>query len=476
MEGSAEFLQQLTEALEKRGRWLQGAQIPGLKAALQSYQSLFESIMGMLIRKGLLREDPYNYEQSIKDITVPSDEPLPEFENTDETSYRLAEFRRQLKFVVTEADFSLSSLSLARLKKISALYSYVNWSELGDNSTSPITRSFGRAFMKILLGADAMAAQILKDQETQIVKVFHDVRSLVADLVGFHRESWKAEVRRTILPRLMLAPGQGKKEETFRAIRKAFQKEGGGRPWYPALAQEIIAEELESDAAHRKEKLLASLAIPAPDAGEDKKEADARPLLMEAVRILSRPHEELVTAVESLSESERLLKGREGGIGQTIKRLFRRSEREKADSHTYEIQYAEPAQGTTRTEKVDFPSFAEEARKKATLLASIAAGTGPAYKRLEGTKETILADFVDKQINELLLIHRRLASFNTFFQAKASQSGKQGVRGIKLELLTLRNSLVKANQRRHEYGERTEGAKKRQANGSAVSAAEKPTG
>ena len=314
MEGSAEFLQQLTEALEKRGRWLQGTQIPGLKAALQSYQSLFESIMGMLIRKGLLREDPYNYEQSIKDITVPSDEPLPEFENTDETSYRLAEFRRQLKFVVTEADFSLSSLSLARLKKISALYSYVNWSELADNSTSPITRSFGRAFMKILLGADAMAAQILKDQETQIVKVFHDVRSLVADLVGFHRESWKAEVRRTILPRLMLAPGQGKKEETFRAIRTAFQKEGGGRPWYPALAQEIIAEELESDAAHRKEKLLASLAIPAPDAGEDKKEADARPLLMEAVRILSRPHEELVTAVESLSESERLLKGREGGI------------------------------------------------------------------------------------------------------------------------------------------------------------------
>ena len=30
------------------------------------------------------------------------------------------------------------------------------------------------------------------------------------------------------------------------------------------------------------------------------------------------------------------------------------------------------------------------------------------------------------------------------------------VRGIKLELLALRNALVKANQRRHEYGAREE--------------------
>ena len=42
---------------------------------------------------------------------------------------------------------------------------------------------------------------------------------------------------------------------------------------------------------------------------------------MEAVRT-SRPYEELVTAVESLSETERLFQVRDGGLGNALRRLF----------------------------------------------------------------------------------------------------------------------------------------------------------
>ncbi|HYW84334.1 MAG TPA: hypothetical protein VFB30_13815, partial [Spirochaetia bacterium] len=271
-------------------------------------------------------------------------------------------------------------------------------------------------------------------------------------------------MRRTVLPQLSLEPGgaQGKKEEVLRALRKTYGKEMQGRAWYPALAQELVAEETESDADARKARLLASLAIPEPLPVESGPPPEGKPILMEAVKILSRPHEELMTAVESLSETERLLQTREGGFGQALRRLFGRSQRPKADLHTYEITFSEPVKGTTKSEKVSFPQFAEETRKKATLLAAIAAGTGPAYKRIQTAPEASLAGFVDKQLNEMLLVHRRLASFNTLFQARANQAGRQGVRGIKLELLTIRNSIVKANQRRHEYGEMAEVTKEKQ--------------
>jgi len=464
MEGSGEFLQQLTDALSKRSQWLEGTQIPRLKESLQGYQNYFEAIMQVLIRKGLLREDPYNYEQTMTDITVPSDAPLPDFENTDETSYRLAAFRRQLKFVMTDLSLALSDLKLGKLKKLSALLSYVNWSEFSDTASSPVTRSFARSFTQVLLSGDITSAHILKEQEGQILRVFHDCQSIIADLATFHRESWKADVRRTVLPQVSLEPagGPGKKDDAVRALRKAYGKEMEGRPWYPALAQELIAEETESDAEARRARLLASLAIPEPVAVEDATPRESKPILMEAVRILSRPHEELIAAVESLSETERLLQAREGGIGHALRRLFGRSQRPKTDSHTYEITFSEPAQGTTKSEKVNFPQFAEGTRKKATLLAAISSGSGPAYKRIQGASESSLAAFVDKQLNEMLLIHRRLAGFNTLFQARAAQAGKQGVRGIKLELLTIRNSIVKANQRRHEYGERAETAKEKQ--------------
>ncbi len=161
---------------------------------------MFEGVMGMLIRKGLLREDPYNYEQAFTDITIPKDDVLPEFENSDEVSYRLAAFRRQLKFVCAEYPLDLPTLGLARLKKLSSLVSYINWLEMGEASKSPTTKAFARVFMKVRMGSDTMASQILKDSETQIIKTTHTLRTLLAELIAFDRESWKAEIRRTRAP------------------------------------------------------------------------------------------------------------------------------------------------------------------------------------------------------------------------------------------------------------------------------------
>ncbi len=459
MEGSGDFLQKLTTSLEGRAKWLAAVQVPRLRDAFTAYATLFESAMGMIIRKGLLREDPYNYDQAFTDIVIPADTPLPDFENADELSYRLAGFRRQLRFLTTEQEYSLTELRLPRLKKISALLSYINWMEFGDGSSSPTTRLFARAFMKVRMGTDTMASQILKDAEQQIGKVFHEARSLIAELVSYHREVWKADLRRSILPHIPpeLLSGPSKKEEALRAMRRIFGHEMDGYPWYPALAQEVIAEELETDAAARKEALLAALVVPeTPVAKKTAAPVEGKTILLDAVRILCRPHEELVTALESLVETERLLEVKETGLRAVLRRLFGLDSRSKENAHTYKIQYMEPALAVNRSETVNFAEFAVDVRKKATLLAALAGGSGPAYRRLETTKEKQLAGFIEKQLNELLLIHRRLTSFNTLFQTKASQMGKTGVRGIKMELLTLRNAIVKANSKRHEYGEHAE--------------------
>jgi hypothetical protein len=42
------------------------------------------------------------------------------------------------------------------------------------------------------------------------------------------------------------------------------------------------------------------------------------------------------------------------------------------------------------------------------------------------------------------------------FQARVMQE-KKTTRGIKIELLTIKNSIIKANQRRHEYKEKGAG-------------------
>jgi hypothetical protein len=452
MEGSAEYLVALGKALDARAAWLEAAQIPRLRDGLAAFQLLFEGIIAMLIRKGLLREDPYNYEEAFTDIVLPSDETLPEFENTDEVSFRLAAFRRQLKYVVTEYPLDMASLGLARLKRLSALILYVNWLEFGEGSKSPTTRAFARAFMKVRMGSDTMASQILKDSETQILKTVHQARALVAELISWNRESWKAELRRAALGHvpLMTSSGKMQRADAQRALRRGLAQRMPGKPWYPALADEVIDEELADDGVERRQKILAALAVPAPEQeAVPSTSPDGKQILLDAVRLFARPHEEIATALAVVEENERMLVDSGASRG-WLSRLLGRGGSRPAGERTYKVQYNEPGAPELKTEQVDLGKFLTDAQKKSRLLGALSTGAGPAWKKLEATGDEQLAAFVDRQLIDLLLIHRRLGSINSLLQARASIA-KKTARGVKVELLTLKNAIVKANQKRHEY-------------------------
>jgi len=458
MEEPARYQEKLDAALETRRQWLEAEHVPRLKDALASFEALFEGAMGMLIRKGLLREDPYHYEQTFSDITIPKDDVLPEFENSDEVSYRLAAYRRQLRYVSTEYPLDLPTLGLARLKRLSSLISYINWLEMGESTKSPTTKAFARVFMKVRMGADTMASQILKDSEVQIVKTTHQIRALLADLMSYSRESWKADIRRVVLPALpqSAAEGRSRREEMLKDIRRVFANRMAGTPWYPSLAEEVVDEELAADADERKAKILASLAVTAPVNPKVTEATDARTILLDAVRLFSRPSEDFATAIVVLEENERLLAESRASGGGWLKRLLGTAPAGKTDDRVYKVQYADPGVQTPKTETIDFPQFSAEVQKKSSLLAALASGKGPAFRRLAGTSEEQLAGFVDKQLNELALIHRRLGCLNTMLQARVMQE-KKTARGIKIELLTIKNAIVKANQRRHQYKEKDAG-------------------
>jgi hypothetical protein len=358
MEGSGDYLSQLDAALEKRYHWLQDTEMPQLKDAFVSYEALFEGAVQMLIRKGLLREDPYNYEQAFTEIVLPSDDALPEFENSDELSYRLSAFRRQLRYLSTEYPLDLKTLGLARLKRISSLISYINWTEFGESSKSATTRAFAHAFMKVRMGTDTMASQILKDSETQIIKTVHLIRNSLGGLIAYYRESWKSELRHSVLPQITVSAADLalRKDEMMKGIRHVFAQRMSGKPWYPALAEEVAGEEISPDGAQRKAKALASLTLPEGAVKVQAVAPDARSVLLEAVKLLCRPHEELATAIAVLEENERILLEKKDNVS-WLRRLFGGGGQQTED-RSYKVQYAEPGVPIPKSETIDLGKLA----------------------------------------------------------------------------------------------------------------------
>jgi hypothetical protein len=460
MEGFEEFQRRLEGSLESRRAYLDTQRLPQLKESFRTLQTQVEGLLNILTRKGLLREDPYKYSQRISEIEAPADDPFPESEKTDEMSYRLSGYRTQLDHLNTYYQFSVAFFDLPRLKRLSAFLSYIPWRSLSETAKSPTTRALSQFLGKIRAGSDTMAASIVKDSLIQMEKVVSLITSSLAEVVSFHRESFKCELRKKVLPHVEANAEavSARRDEVMRAVKRTFAQALPGQPYYPELVEEVLEEDFGPDAESLRQKLLDALAVKEQKREEIKKKEDVphKELLLEAVSALSRIAPDLGSAVLSLADNQAVISARRRSLGERIRQWLERRVSGRREEQVYEVEYFEGDDAAPRSEKISFIPFVDGLRKKNTLLSSLANRASGAYQKMEAAGEDALLEFVSRQLAELNLIYRRMGGLATYFQSEVSREQRQRLKGIKIELAAIKNGIVKANQKKHEYVSRKE--------------------
>ena len=71
--------------------------------------------------------------------------------------------------------------------------------------------------------------------------------------------------------------------------------------------------------------------------------------------------------------------------------------------------------------------------------------------RLQRTDETAILEFVNKQISENQEILTLLESADEYFKNNVSIANRTKIRGLKMDLIAIKNNLIKATQKRSEY-------------------------
>ncbi len=450
MEGQGDFLQKLEEAVEKRRYYLDAQRLPQLREAFRSYQTFFEGMLNLLIKKGFLREDPYKYDQKITEISVPPDDALTESEKTDEMSYRLSAFRNQLDYMNTSYQFSTDFLDLGRLKRISALVGYLSWKTLPDAAKSSTSRALAAYLEKIKSGSDSMATGILKDTVIQLEKISRQIAAGISEVVSFHRESYKCSLRGRALS--MAGPLPGKRDDAIKAIKRVFAQANPGQVFYPELAGEVLDEDSGLMGEEKRQAVLEALAV-AEEVKETavKREVSHREILMEAIRTLSRTGADLAAALETVAGNRQMLFERKLSFGERLRKWFAERVGRGNEDQPIEIEYFEGAASVPKTERIIFGPFAEAVKKKASLYTSLMNRASAAFRKIESVGEDQLLDFIGKQIMELQTMHRRLSGLNAHCQSEAPRELRPTIKGIRLNLSAIMNGIVKANQRKHDY-------------------------
>ncbi|MBN2441793.1 MAG: hypothetical protein JXJ04_10615 [Spirochaetales bacterium] len=453
MSDNETFFNQLEVAIIQRKELAERTTIAKLKELLSIFQTYFQNLYNILMRKALIQQDPYKDDDKITTIKIPSSDPIIESGFQEDMSHRISNFHTQIEFLNTYFQLSLDTLSIKDLKKIIGLMKYINWLNISPSSTNPPTRFIGEALQKIKLGSDKVSTQIIVDSCGQIEKNVRQIYALLEDLIIIVREIYKYEVRKFVLPNIEkdLEVLAGNPDGAIKAIKSIFPKFISNKSFYPDLIKEILEEDYsdKKDALHKA--ILARLKVKEKKPQIEKKIKDFKPILLQGLRLVASSGFHIKDTIVKLTENHSAYESRKKNIIAKIVKWFRKLFKGKEPSLVYDIEYFDVNTSSTRTERINFTEFIDDLNKKVRFYSAIMNRASSTYSKLESATEEKLYEYLNRNLATLHIMHRQLMGFNDFFKTEIPKERRYKVRTINLELNAIKNSTVKANKKKHEY-------------------------
>jgi hypothetical protein len=156
-----------------------------------------------------------------------------------------------------------------------------------------------------------------------------------------------------------------------------------------------------------------------------------------------------------LEENRTILESEKKGFMIMIKKIFRQMFNKEPEAVIYDLEYIDPIKGVPVKEKVNINKFEADLSQKIKILTSMSSrGTGAA--KLQTMQDEQLISFLERNIRDLQSYHKTLTALDEFFKAEVSKEDREKIRGIKPELGTIKNAIIRANSKRHEYSAQKE--------------------
>jgi len=443
-----EYQSALEAALEARRGWLDTTQFQKLKDEFRAFHTSFIAIYNQLIQKRLIHEDPYKQEAKAGEIKVPKPVSL-DGDKTEQLTICLSEYDNQLDFLINFSQFSTDVLSLDVIKRILALVKYIDWLHFTPDTQSSTTKAVFEVTLSVRTGGDNLAGSIIADALSSLGKTSTEILLILKDATFFDRELFKLELRKNLTGAMQPA------EATLENIRKKFGAALPGKPFYPDLAEEVIKEDFGASGEKIRDNILRQLAIPENKPKVIKKQVSFKETLIDGFLIISSVAVALGDITPRLDENNLIIQNRKQSFFEQLKAVFRQMISKEPEQVIYDIEYIDSVKGVPVKESVNFNQFRADLDRKIRLFNTFSRGTG---SKLEAMDEKQLLVNLEKAIREAQSAHKILTGLDEYFKAEAPKEAKEKIRGIKPELATIKNAVIKANQKRHEYSAQLEEA------------------
>jgi len=451
MSGNSEFVDQVQEAINQKYSYLTTAVMSQIKENYRTLHSNINSVVLLCQKKGVLKSDPYRKEKQISEVTPPEDVPLPEAYSEDELSIRLSEYDARFDFLNNYVSFAPDVLTLKDLRAQLAMLRFIRWNDFSPHSTKPTTRALATVLERIQKGSDNFAAGAITSSIHQCAKIAAEINTQLKHITFTKREEYKVEVRSKIMTRLDL--GTSIPRDLFiKEIKKQFPTAGIAQPFFAELVEEIYDEDFGENTQEARKKVFANLEVPQKTQAQSKKLGqNLNDILVEGLRNLGTASRHMELALIKLRENSELLANRPRGLMEKFKDWIIQLSSGKQTEVLYEIELVDPVTSAHTPKELNFSNFAAGVDKKARLLQGFYNKQSQTYRKIQIADQDQLYTLLDKNLVEVQEILWHLDALDTFFKAEVDRSQREQVKGIKIEITGVQNSLQSASQKKHEF-------------------------
>ena len=450
MANPIEFSQKVLEAIDARAQWYEENVMPKILDNYRLMHTCVRNFYDLMIKKSLIKEDPYRLDQKISGIKSPENSQYAETDRAHIIGVRFAEYETMLDWICTYYKFSVDNLSITELKKLLDFNNAFSWKNLSANSDSPNTRGLAEMINEMRRNADALTNSAISDTVSKCQKATAELDVALKDLAEFQKEFYKGKIRRTVFMHPKFDEDKAFKSagEEMNQIKKTFPVVFAKTlPFYTQLVEELIKEDQDANKEKLQDALLKKLAIPNTEKKKKNKEIDPKELLMSTAQSLCAFSTPLQTICAKLSENNQLLQTYANSGFAKFLQAFGISEKPV----TYEITILEKATGTQRKERIEFNPFCADLQKRMNFYNAFALRTSPGYKRLLAADEKKVLEFLSKQISDMKNIAQILKGFDTYFKNSSTPEIRPKIKGLAMELTALNNSTINTSQYLAEY-------------------------
>ncbi|WP_407425405.1 hypothetical protein [Treponema sp.] len=452
MENGKNFTETLIQALDAKAQWYDNEELPRILENYRLLHTCVRNLFDFLIKKALITPDPYKLDKKISDIKAPEGGQFVENERSVIMGQRFSDYESTLDFLCNYYKFSVSQLTISNIKKLVDLNNAITWNSFSANSNKTNTRVLSTMIFDARQNSDALTASMITDSLSKASHAMSEINSSLKEYTDFQREWYKGQVRKNVL----LSSGfDSSKANTvaneIQQIKKNFAAGMGKVPFYNELIEEIAQEDLGENKNNLQAVVLNKLNIVKEESKSHEKKIDTKALIMDALLVLGSIAPQLTQIMQKVQDNHDLLESEHNSFMDKLKRAIRKAFNIEEKPLFYTITITDATTGAKRTEKLNYKTFMSDLVTKARRYSSVSQKNSPGYQKIYSMPEEKIAEFVTMQISDCNKMMVILNSLDDFFKSSASVMNKSKLKGLKIDITTLKNSVVKANQHRVEY-------------------------